>query len=131
RAAHISDTVVKTSAGATEYLPVARVTNLVNFIEELKKHNVWVVGVDPAAPMEYTRYDYTGPVALVFGGEGPGLHRLVRDRCDVLVSVPMKGHIASLNVSVTVGVVLFEAVRRRKDGQRGPVSSRLSAETGE
>lgn len=113
RAAHLTDTVTKTSAGATEYLPIARVTNLASFIEQLKNHNVWVVGVEGDAEMSYTDYDYTGATALVFGSEGRGLHRLVRERCDVLVSIPMHGRITSLNVSVAVGVVLFEAVRQR------------------
>ena len=114
RAAHITETVVKTSAGAVEHLPVARVTNLASFIEQLKKLNVWVVGVEGSSEMSYTEYDYTGPVALVFGGEGRGLHRLVRERCDAVVSIPMLGKINSLNVSVAVGVVLFEAVRHRQ-----------------
>jgi 23S rRNA (guanosine2251-2'-O)-methyltransferase len=113
RAAHITDTVTKTSAGATEYLPIARVTNLSSFIDQLKKQNVWVVGVEGDADMAYTEYDFTGAVALVFGSEGRGLHRLVRERCDVLVSIPMRGRITSLNVSVAVGVVLFEAIRQR------------------
>lgn len=113
RAAHITEVVAKTAAGATEYLPVARVTNLANFIEKLKQRNVWVVGVEASSDMNYTRYDYQGAVALVFGGEGHGLHRLVRERCDVTVSIPMRGHITSLNVSVAVGVVLFEAQRQR------------------
>jgi 23S rRNA (guanosine2251-2'-O)-methyltransferase len=113
RAAHVTEVVAKTSAGATEYLPIARVTNLATFIEQLKKQNVWVVGVEQSGEMSYTDYDYTGAVALVFGGEGHGLHRLVRERCDVTVSIPMRGHVTSLNVSVAVGVVLFEALRQR------------------
>jgi 23S rRNA (guanosine2251-2'-O)-methyltransferase len=121
RAAHITEVVAKTSAGATEYLPIARVTNLASFIEQLKRRNVWVVGVEQSGEMSYTDYDYTGAVALVFGGEGHGLHRLVRERCDVTVSIPMRGHITSLNVSVAVGVVLFEAMRQRnkKTGSEG------------
>jgi 23S rRNA (guanosine2251-2'-O)-methyltransferase len=79
----------------------------------LKKRNVWVVGLDAKAEMEYDRYDYSGALALVFGSEGSGLHRLVRERCDVIVSIPMRGRISSLNVSVAVGVVLFEAMRQR------------------
>ena len=114
RAAHITDVVAKTSAGAVEYIPIARVTNLASFIEQLKKQNVWVVGVENSGKMSYTEYDYRGALALVFGGEGQGLHRLVRERCDVVVSIPMHGHIGSLNVSVAVGVVLFEAVRKRR-----------------
>ncbi|HEY9233359.1 MAG TPA: 23S rRNA (guanosine(2251)-2'-O)-methyltransferase RlmB, partial [Blastocatellia bacterium] len=113
RAAHVTEVVAKTAAGATEHLPIARVTNLANFIEKLKRHNVWVVGVEASGDMDYTRYDYAGAVALVFGGEGHGLHRLVRERCDVTVSIPLRGRITSLNVSVAVGVVLFEALRQR------------------
>jgi 23S rRNA (guanosine2251-2'-O)-methyltransferase len=94
-------------------LPVARVTNLTSFIEQLKRHNVWVVGVDMQGEVSYERYDYRGATALVFGGEGAGLHRLVRERCDTLVSIPLRGKIGSLNVSVAVGVVLFEAQRQR------------------
>jgi 23S rRNA (guanosine2251-2'-O)-methyltransferase len=114
RAAHITEVVTKTSAGATEYLPIARATNLASFIEQLKKRNVWVIGLEQSGEMDYTEYDYTGAVALVFGGEGHGLRRLVRERCDMVVSIPMRGRITSLNVSVAVGVVLFEAVRQRK-----------------
>jgi 23S rRNA (guanosine2251-2'-O)-methyltransferase len=113
RAAHITDAVAKTSAGAVEHLPVARVTNLASFIEELKKNNVWVVGVEGSAKMAYTEFNYSGALALVFGGEGHGLHRLVRERCDAVVSIPMQGKVTSLNVSVAVGVVLFEALRQR------------------
>ncbi|MEK6324650.1 MAG: 23S rRNA (guanosine(2251)-2'-O)-methyltransferase RlmB [Acidobacteriota bacterium] len=113
RAAHITDAVAKTSAGAVEHLPVARVTNLASLIEELKRRNVWVVGVEASGPMAYTEFNYSGALALVFGGEGHGLHRLVRARCDAVVSVPMRGKVTSLNVSVAVGVVLFEALRQR------------------
>jgi 23S rRNA (guanosine2251-2'-O)-methyltransferase len=114
RAAHVTEVVAKTSAGATEYLPIARVTNLAQFIERLKQRNVWVVGVEQSGEMPYTGYDYAGALALVLGGEGAGLHRLVRERCDVVVSIPMLGRIGSLNVSVAAGVVLFEALRQRK-----------------
>ncbi|HSE36385.1 MAG TPA: 23S rRNA (guanosine(2251)-2'-O)-methyltransferase RlmB [Blastocatellia bacterium] len=113
RAVHLTDIVAKTSAGAVEHLPVARVTNLASFIEELKKHNVWVVGVESSSKMSYTEFNYSGATALVFGGEGGGLHRLVRERCDAVVSIAMRGKVTSLNVSVAVGVVLFEALRQR------------------
>jgi len=119
RAAHITEVVAKTSAGATEHLPIARVTNLVSFIEELKKKNVWVIGVEASGEMKYDEFDYSGAVALVFGGEGRGLHRLVRERCDALVSIPMHGKVNSLNVSVAAGVVLFEARRQRDTGKKG------------
>lgn len=113
RAAHVTDAVAKTSAGAVEHLPVARVTNLASFIEDLKKRNVWVAGVENSGETTYTQFDYRGALALVFGGEGGGLHRLVRERCDAVVSIPMRGKVTSLNVSVAVGVVLFEALRQR------------------
>ena len=116
RAVHLTDAVAKTSAGAIEHLPVARVTNLASFIEELKKHNVWVIGVESSGEMIYTAFNYSGATALVFGGEGGGLHRLVRERCDAVVTIPMRGKVGSLNVSVAVGVVLFEA--RRQRGER-------------
>jgi 23S rRNA (guanosine2251-2'-O)-methyltransferase len=113
RAAHITDAVVKASAGATEHMRVARVTNLAAFVEEIKRKGFWVVGVEADARTAYTDYDYSGPLALIFGGEGQGLHRLVREKCDVMVSVPLRGHVSSLNVSVTTGIVLFEAVKKR------------------
>ena len=118
RAAHVTEVVAKTSAGATEYLPIALVTNLARFIEQLKQRNVWVVGVEQSGQMPYTQYDYAGAVALVLGGEGQGLHRLVRERCDVVVAIPMLGRIGSLNVSVAAGVVLFEALRQRSAPKR-------------
>lgn len=113
RAAHVTETAVKTSAGATEFLPTARVTNLASYIEDLKKEGFWIVGLYPESKTSYTDISYSGPTALVFGGEGQGLHRLVKDKCDYLVSIPMQGRIQSLNVSVSTGVVLFELVRQR------------------
>ena len=118
RAAHLTDVVAKTSAGAIEHLPVARVTNLAQFIEQLKKRNVWVVGIESSGEVRYTEYDYSGPLALVLGGEGSGLHRLVRERCDLIVSIPLRGRITSLNVSVAAGIVLFEAIRQRSNQPR-------------
>ncbi|HEU4388000.1 MAG TPA: 23S rRNA (guanosine(2251)-2'-O)-methyltransferase RlmB [Blastocatellia bacterium] len=113
RAAQLTEVVGKTSAGALEHIPVARVTNLVSFIEDLKRHNVWVVGVESSGKIGYSDFEYAGPLALVFGGESQGLHRLVRERCDVILSIPMRGRVTSLNVSVAAGVVLFEALRQR------------------
>jgi 23S rRNA (guanosine2251-2'-O)-methyltransferase len=113
RAAHITDAVVKASAGATEYMQVARVTNLAAFVDEIKRKGFWVVGVEADGRTAYTDYDYSGPLALIFGGEGQGLHRLVRDKCDVMVSVPLRGRVSSLNVWVTAGIVLFEAMKKR------------------
>jgi 23S rRNA (guanosine2251-2'-O)-methyltransferase len=113
RAAGLSETVAKASAGAIEHLPVARVANLSLLIRQLKERNVWVVGTAADAPMDYTQWDWTRPSALVLGGEGAGLHRLVRENCDVLVRIPVQGRIASLNVSVAAGIILFEALRQR------------------
>lgn len=112
--APLSATVVKASAGASAHLPVVRVKNLVNSIDEMKQRGVWVVGVDTAATQEWTSFDYSGSIALVLGGEHRGLRRLVREHCDVLVRLPMLGKIASLNISVAAGVVLYEVVRQRR-----------------
>lgn len=113
RAVGLTETVVKTSAGATEYTPVAKARNLNRLIEELKRNNIWVVGASGDAGMSYEDWDWTRPTALVLGSEGDGLHRLVAENCDELVKIPMRGRIESLNVSVAAGVILFEAVRQR------------------
>jgi 23S rRNA (guanosine2251-2'-O)-methyltransferase len=113
RAAGLNETVAKASAGATEHLPIARATNLSGLIEQLKERNVWIVGTATEASTNYTEWDWTRPSAVVLGGEGSGLHRLVREHCDVLVRIPVRGKIESLNVSVAAGVVLYEAQRQR------------------
>lgn len=113
RAVGLNETVAKSSAGAVEYVPVTRVTNLARLIERLKERNVWVVGTAPDAPLAYTEWDWTRSSAVVLGGEGAGLHRLVRERCDALVRIPVRGRIDSLNVSVAAGIVLYEALRQR------------------
>jgi 23S rRNA (guanosine2251-2'-O)-methyltransferase len=113
RAVGLTDTVVKSSAGATEYIKVAKAGNLNRLIEELKEKNIWVVGTAADAEMDHTEWDWTRPTALVLGSEGKGLHRLVAENCDVLVKIPMYGKIRSLNVSVAAGVILFEAQRQR------------------
>lgn len=113
RAAGLNDTVAKSSAGAIEFVKVAKTANLNRFIEELKANNIWVVGTDGDAKLEYTDWDWTRSSALVLGAEGSGLHRLVAEKCDVLVNIPMYGRIDSLNVSVAAGVILFEARRQR------------------
>jgi 23S rRNA (guanosine2251-2'-O)-methyltransferase len=113
RAAGLTDSVAKAAAGAVEHVPVARVTNLSRLIEQLKERNVWVVGTAEDAPMNYTEWDWIRPSAVVLGGEGGGLHRLVREHCDVLVSIPVRGKIQSLNVSVAAGIILYEALRQR------------------
>jgi 23S rRNA (guanosine2251-2'-O)-methyltransferase len=114
RAVGLTDTVAKSAAGATEYVKVAKVTNLNRLIEDLKERNIWVVGTSGDATTEYTDWDWRQPSALVLGAEGSGLHRLVAENCDVLVKIPMYGKIDSLNVSVAAGIVLFEARRQRR-----------------
>lgn len=118
RAAGLNETVAKASAGAVEHLPIARVTNLSRLIEQLKERNVWIVGASGEAEMDYGDWDWTRPSALVLGAEGAGLHRLVREHCDVLVRIPVKGRIESLNVSVAAGVILYEALRQRAKRQK-------------
>ncbi len=113
RAAGLTDTVARASAGAIAHLPVAKVTNLARTMEELKEAGYWLIGLDERADQNYTQADYTSPVGIVLGGEGKGLHELTRKRCDFLVSLPTTGPVKSLNVSVAAGVVLFEAVRQR------------------
>lgn len=113
RAVGLNDTVAKSSAGAIEFVKVAKVSNLNQIIKDLKNQNIWVVGTSGDATMDYTQWDWTRPTALVLGAEGSGLHRLVAENCDVLVKIPMYGKIDSLNVSVAAGVVLFEARRQR------------------
>jgi len=113
RAVGLTETAAKSSAGATEYLKVAKTTNINRLIDDLKKQNIWVVGTSGDASMDYTKWDWAQPSALVLGAEGSGLHRLVKENCDVLVKIPMYGKIESLNVSVAAGVVLFEARRQR------------------
>ncbi len=114
RAAGLTETVSRASAGALEHLPVARVTNLARAMEQMKAAGFWLVGLDERAERDYTAADFTARIGLVLGGEGRGLHQLTRKRCDFLVSIPATGPVRSLNVSVAAGVVLFEAVRQRK-----------------
>ena len=113
RAVGLTESVAKSSAGAIEYVKVAKTANLNRLIEKLKEKNIWVVGTSMDTAMDYTEWDWTQPSALVLGGEGGGLHRLVAENCDVLVKIPMYGRIDSLNVSVAAGVILFEARRQR------------------
>jgi len=114
RAAPLTEAVERASAGALAHLPVARVTNLVRAMEELKEAGYWLVGLDERAEKSYNEADFTLPTALVLGGEGKGLHELTRKRCDFLVSIPTTGPVRSLNVSVAAGIVLFEALRQRR-----------------
>ena len=114
RAAGITATVTKASAGASEHLPVAKVTNIARTIEELKAQNIWIVGLDERGTQTYDTLDYNMDCAIVLGGEGKGVHDLVARKCDFLVSIPMLGKVSSLNVSVAAGVVLYEIVRQRR-----------------
>lgn len=122
RSASLTAVVAKTSAGAVEYVPVARVSNLAQTIDRLKEAGVWIAGADAAATSDVYATDLTGPIAIVIGSEGKGLSRLIREKCDFLVSLPMFGRLNSLNASVAAGIILYEAVRQRlaKRGGGGP-----------
>ncbi len=120
RAAGLNETVAKTSAGAVEYLPIARVTNLSLLIRQLKERNLWVVGTAADANLDYYDWDWTRASAIVLGGEGAGLHRLVSEHCDALVRIPIHGRIESLNVSVAAGIILYEALRQRAVAKANP-----------
>lgn len=113
RSVGLTAVVAKTSAGAVEYLPVARVSNIAQTIEELKKRGVWIYGTAADGDTGLYQADLKSPCAIVIGNEGAGMSRLVRERCDVLVSIPLKGHISSLNASAAAAVLLYEAVRQR------------------
>jgi 23S rRNA (guanosine2251-2'-O)-methyltransferase len=114
RAASVTGTVTKASAGASEHLPIAKVTNIARTVEELKDRNLWTVGLDEHGKQTYDSLDYNMDCALVLGAEGKGLHDLVKKKCDFLVSIPMLGKVPSLNVSVAAGVVLYEILRQRR-----------------
>jgi len=114
RAAGVSGTVTKVSAGATAHVPIAKVTNIARTLQDLKAQNIWIVGLDERAPSTYDTLDFNMNCALVLGAEGKGVHDLVKRNCDFLVSIPMLGKVSSLNVSVAAGVVLFEIVRQRR-----------------
>ncbi len=114
RSAPLTETVERAAAGALEYLPVARVTNISQSLETLKQKGFWIYGLDERGSEIYDEVDYTLPTVVVLGGEGKGLHQGVQKHCDVLVRIPMAGAVSSLNVSVAAGVVLFEWRRRNK-----------------
>jgi 23S rRNA (guanosine2251-2'-O)-methyltransferase len=119
RAASLEGAAAKASAGAVTHVPIADVVNIARALEELKRAGVWTVGLDAGAKMAYYEWDLTLPTAVVVGAEGHGLRRLVRERCDQVVGIPMLGHVGSLNVSVAAAVVLYEAVRQRRSRSRG------------
>ena len=114
RAAPLSGTVAKSSAGASEHIRIARVTNLTRALETMKKQNVWIVGLDERGSPDYTDFDFKQDCCLVLGSEGSGLHDLVKRTCDHLLRIPMAGSVSSLNVSVAGAVVMFEAMRQRR-----------------
>ena len=113
--APVSETVVKTSAGAVSHLKLCRVNNLVDAIKTLKKNGFWIVGSELGAEKNYTEVDYSGPIGLVVGNEEKGIRKLVAENCDFLVEIPMQGKIQSLNVSVATGILLFEILRQRSE----------------
>ncbi len=113
RAVGLTAAVAKASSGAVEYVPVARVSNISQTIETLKKNDIWVIGIDPAGKIDYRKADLKLPTAVVIGGEGKGLSDLVKKRCDYLVSIPMRGRITSLNASIAAALVMYEAFRQR------------------
>jgi 23S rRNA (guanosine2251-2'-O)-methyltransferase len=117
RAAGVTGTVAKASAGASETMRIAKVTNIARTIEELKERNIWTVGLDERGTQSYDTADYNMDCALVLGAEGKGLHELVRRKCDFLVSLPMAGSVPSLNVSVAAGIVMYEVGRQRRAHQ--------------
>ena len=127
--AGLTETVARASAGALEHVKVARVGNLVQALESLKARGYWIVGFDASATQRWDAVDLTGPVVLVLGGEGRGIRRLVREHCDHLASLPLFGHVNSLNVSVAAGIALYEAVRQR--GSRPEPRAADRAATGE
>ena len=113
RAAPLDGAAAKAAAGAVSHVKMAEVVNIARAIEELKEAGVWTIGLAGDSPNRYDRLDLTIPLAIVVGAEGTGLRRLVRERCDWLASIPMRGHVQSLNVSVAAGIALFEALRQR------------------
>jgi 23S rRNA (guanosine2251-2'-O)-methyltransferase len=113
RSAGLSATVAKASAGALSHVKVARVPNLAQLIETLKKRGFWVVGLDAASDVPIWKTDLAGPTVLILGNEGSGLHRLVREKCDFVVSLPIRGNVSSYNVSVAAGIALYEVLRQR------------------
>ncbi|MGA2753334.1 MAG: 23S rRNA (guanosine(2251)-2'-O)-methyltransferase RlmB [Terracidiphilus sp.] len=122
RSAPLSPAAVKASAGAAEHLRIARVVNLVRALEELKRRNLWIVGLDERGPVTYDQFDFTGDLVIVLGREGAGLHDLVRRTCDHLLRIPMAGAVSSLNVSAAGAVVLYEAARQRRAGANSPAA---------
>ena len=126
RTSPITATVAKTSAGAVEYVPVARIGNVVQTLKELKKQGFWIIGADMDGSQNYYNADLTGPVVVVVGSEGKGMGRLTKEACDVLVRIPMKGKIGSLNASVACSLLLYEVLRQRELKDHCPGGSSVS-----
>ena len=119
RAAAVNSTVAKTSAGAVEYMKIARVTNISDAIDKLKRAGLWICGTDISTEKYYYNQDLTGPIGIVIGNEGSGTSEKVRKNCDFLVKIPMKGKVTSLNASVSTGIVVYEAVKQRLSKMEG------------
>jgi 23S rRNA (guanosine2251-2'-O)-methyltransferase len=127
RSAPISPVALKASAGAAEHLRIARVVNLVRSLEELKRQNLWIIGLDERGETDYDQFDFSGNCVLVLGREGAGLHDLVRRTCDHLLRIPMAGGVSSLNVSAAGAVVLYEAFRQRRNAARSALPANAPA----
>ena len=119
RAAAVNSTVAKTSAGAVEYMKIARVTNISDAIDKLKRAGLWICGTDINTEKYYYNQDLTGPIGIVIGNEGSGMSEKVRKNCDFLVKIPMKGKVTSLNASVSTGIVIYEALKQRLNKMKG------------
>ena len=119
RAAAVNSTVAKTSAGAVEYMKIARVTNISDAIDKLKRAGLWICGTDISTEKYYYNQDLTGPIGIVIGNEGNGMSEKVRKNCDFLVKIPMKGKVTSLNASVSTGIVVYESVKQRLSKMEG------------
>lgn len=113
RAVGLTSTVAKTSVGAIEHVPVARVTNLAQTIDALKTAGYWIIGTDASANQNFSEADYKMPICLVIGSEGKGISKLIREKCDLMVGLPMKGHVNSLNASVAAAILMYEVYRQR------------------
>lgn len=119
RAAAVNSTVAKTSVGAVEYMKIARVTNISDAIDKLKRAGLWICGTDINTEKYYYNQDLTGPIGIVIGNEGSGMSEKVRKNCDFLVKIPMKGKVTSLNASVSTGIVIYEALKQRLNKMKG------------
>lgn len=115
KCATVNATVSKTSAGAVAYMKIARVSNINQVIDYLKQNDVWIIGTDMDTKTEYYNQDLKGSIAIIIGSEGYGMSRLVKENCDMLIKIPMKGKITSLNASVSAGIVIYEAVKQRNN----------------